>query len=341
VTQLEVVFAATIERIDAIASELKRLRTKGFPRPIATRLLESLGSLLPAMAKDVERAYQKATGRNASWVELSKEVRGLTSPLTVIHALLHFLDKTDSSRVPFELLDAFQALSLELTGSEVDFILKPERSYNYSTGDLQSYVPGLGLALKKHPALPAARIVCFPSAEAASTLLHTLLFHEIAHTVYEQKASAVGIEEIVQSGIRRALPGDGSTPANVQFDADALLADWLEEIFCDCFAYRLVGPAYASAYFWYSEPFAAASSGDKQHPEPALRAQFLRDYVEHLKTTDPEAKAVCDLFGDHHIPSTAAGIGLSGGPEKELARAAILDTEVRKALFSAVDAAGP
>jgi hypothetical protein len=344
VTRVDAILSATLERIDAVRAELERLSTKAFPRPIARKLLELFAKRLPPIKSSVSKRYKSARVEGWSWQQLSREVRALTSPLRVIHPLLQYFDHTDSSRVPFEILDAFQTLAFEYTQSRVEFILKPDRSYEYSTIDLKSYIAYFSQGLQAQETdFPAVRIVCFPSAEAGSTLLHTNLFHEIGHCYYETKVDSEAVYKLVAEALRpqfTATPAsNGSSPSGEdQVKANSFLTLWFEELFCDCFAFRTAGPAFASAYLWYSEPIVAETSTET-HPDANVRMYVLKRYIDRMKSELPEMNALCAQFGDHHLPATESN-HRTGATSHDLARAALLSETFLEGLFKLVDGTG-
>jgi len=132
-------------------------------------------------------------------------------------------------------LEAKQRELLESAGRRV--ILNCTRQWGKTAADIQGVVRGA-------PGFPSnLAVVSLPYSQVDSLNINCLLMHELGHAVYQANPLlAKAMHDIVVPVLEQAT----SNSHEVSWVLDRLGA-WTEELFCDLFAVRLVGPAYTLA----------------------------------------------------------------------------------------------
>lgn len=245
-------------------------------RHVADLSRELDSSLFAANPVDFKLRAQELATLRYSWFDLHEYVK----PAADAHTL----------ESPVALVSAMTARLRNLAGFEsARFAIVHTSDLNYF--QLQSnYVRQLALKISMivagAPAFPVdLAIVGLPYSQSRAIFLNTLLAHEMGHFSFQKKDE------------RRRFSGPlatifGKYPVTGFSNPDVarclgLVLRWLEEVYCDLFALRLAGPAFAYAFI---ELFALTRSRPSvefsaSHPADALR---LREQTRLLQTSsDP------------------------------------------------------
>jgi hypothetical protein len=321
VNAAEIAHQSALDRVSALAREVERLRAKQFPIESAKRLLAAIATHVEQLHDDVE---ELGGADYLSKEELCLAIQGTSSPVLFLHQLLHYLDKIDSPRLPFELILGFEELTTELAGIRTHILLKPDRLYNYYTLVMSDYArKGSRVATKLAEALPGLVIVGFPSAEADSTLLHTLLFHEIGHVVYRRRM-ANEVQELIE-----ATQTAFASPDHVE-----TLFRWTEEVCCDLIAFRLVGPSFWFAFQWYSVALLERASDSDSHPDLGTRSDLMTAYHSKLCADLPEIESLTNAFVSDGVLERLPVLNTTSPNRVSLV---LSDPEYRRRLFEIIE----
>jgi hypothetical protein len=131
--------------------------------------------------------------------------------------------------------------------------------------------------------LPSTALVEVPYSQGPTFFTNLIIFHEIAHFVFSQGSNRAGgaraalkqlaskVEEVIEG-----QPGIASSEVGGKLWAKERLTAWMEEIFCDLFALRLVGPAFSFAMIDLLRLAGLMNDRteinfDLDHPAPAFR----------------------------------------------------------------------
>ena len=91
-------------------------------------------------------------------------------------------------------------------------------------------------------------IIGIPYSQSATLLLNCLISHEFAHYVYGERKIATKIAPQLKNALIKAFAAaHGITPSQGTLISN-MMADWAQELFCDLFAVRLVGPCFSYAF---------------------------------------------------------------------------------------------
>lgn len=356
------------ETASVIIREIKRVRAKDFPYPLPRKLLDIL----------LERADKRSTALSeldddqvfwdggTSQEDRLAQIRTLAAALAFPHFALSLVYAVDSTRIPFEIIRAFQRLAGKLLrpADQVQIMLKPLEQYNY-------VIVPLGQIDSR---LDQDYLLGFPSADSSSLSVHTMFLHELAHPVFRlvrnellsdiataleaAESSLTGeIDAAVNTSMQSAgiqKPAEGSKELQtwgkmftayrkaVLDRAAEVTLKWVEEVFCDLCATRLAGPAYLCTYQAFALPFFSHTCPSEEHPDDWLRLQILRAAIARLSSLDEAFRDVCTRFGKYaDLVNGIQGTNVSGIPVEFAVAHRVLrpssDNPFIKRLFSCVD----
>jgi hypothetical protein len=348
-----------IEQVDeqarSLLRELERLRSKDFPLPLATTILDGLDETIKAF---VNRFDELKTDDVLCHPEMPDEERVASiqthaAQLALLHQVFGLLDDVDSTRVPFELVPIFQAAADQLLSSETPskLLLQPVREYNYSILELTnlfSLPPWQNLSERFEQCF----LLTLPSATPNDILSHTLFFHELGHPLFSARLSAdldhhvmerfaVAIEEhqdAINKAVDERLKSMGvhqnETPGPQQSNADiakkqqhnslvgkalGIVSSWVEEICCDVVAARIVGPSYVCAYQSVLLPFFPSAGFSATHPDDGTRLKVISWYLAQSQQKQPVLAELMANYG----ASAEAVAGLGGGVDEGMESAVV------------------
>jgi len=137
--------------------------------------------------------------------------------------------------------------------------------------ELPAFLDGLG-------------IVGLPYSQSNALFLNCLLYHELGHYVYGKLGLQESANRLLEPPIIRVFPSLGRSDCNYLTEK---LHPWCEEIFCDLFAVRMIGPMYTFVYADLLGLLGALDPKDiplfsPTHPSDSVR---IREQLNLLKST--------------------------------------------------------
>jgi hypothetical protein len=130
---------------------------------------------------------------------------------------------------------------------------------------------------------PSLGFVELPYSQGPSFFNNLVIYHEIGHFVYQELSIADGFaSEMIRCLQKNVTPDFNTLGRNIQVYAIIVLQNWVQEVFCDLFAIRLVGPAFTFASIELFGLLGLIDSTTQirfgsSHPAPACR------FSEHLR----------------------------------------------------------
>ena len=217
-----------------------------------------------APASDYSLTRQELFNLRISWFELHRRLKPASDadtlhvPFPLIRALVHRFreigdfDKTRFVVIHTERLNYFQvnASSVQETADNIASVVGYKR-FDKTLG-----------------------IIGIPYSQSGALFLNCLIAHEFAHYAFAEKQVATSLAPDLNAALIAAFSGvsgiSGLGPRITN-----ILADWAEELFCDLFAIRVVGPCFSFAFI---EIFDMANdldaSGDLYQTAAAEDAKF-------------------------------------------------------------------
>lgn len=322
-----------VERVQSLVREIARIAAKDFAFPLPGKLLDLLREEAEAIGAELSKLDQDPVIWNPQTPSEDRldAIRTLATKMQWVHVRVSVVAGVDSSRLPFEMVGAFEELAAGLMNCRaVEFILQPKFEYNYTVLPLRK--------LFKQPAMQDALLLSMPSADCASVALHTLFLHELGHPAFQQRiekllrpyvvVATAGADSAltaqIDAEVNRRLLAKGVPPPpqgpphnatlslwQLQFGQERLtlfdecvrvLFAWTEELWCDLCAARLVGPAYLCAYEALILPFLATNEPSHSHPDSWLRLQVLNSFLNDEAAREPQLQSITALFGTYAQP---------------------------------------
>jgi hypothetical protein len=156
-------------------------------------------------------------------------------------------------------------------------VRRPERvsvilsnTYSFEESDLSSYFEYVLRTRNVTVAMQRETPTVFlPKIERDNPLNWTILVHECGHADYES--------------ISKLFEGGQIIPDQVDASAEEILRRWAEEIYCDIFATRVLGPAYLASFATFALVLAGAGGAEKAsetHPADIVRVCIIREVLK-------------------------------------------------------------
>jgi hypothetical protein len=203
------------------------------------RYLSDFPSRLPPDPKNYPVYRQELFTLRAGWSEIHRRVKPIADadtlhvPSALINSLLNRLQK----------IPRFANTQLAVMHTEWLNYLQVVASRIRSTAD------DIATLVGANPFPRDLGLVGIPYSQSESVLLNCVIAHEIGHFVFGE----LRLESKLSSEARTILTSVFQPVANRLRPDDrkrmpTLFAGWTEELFCDLFAVRLIGPCYTYAY---------------------------------------------------------------------------------------------
>ena len=152
---------------------------------------------------------------------------------------------------------------------------------------------------------PKLGFIELPYSQGSSFFTNLVIYHEIGHFVYEELSNSnpphPGFSVLKSSVIQSLKHSLGTASKDPQVFSIALkiIENWTQEIFCDLFAIRLLGPAFSFSFIEMLGMLGFLSNAtsirfNPTHPAPACR---LAGHVEMLRA-DTWWAAISDINPD-------------------------------------------
>jgi hypothetical protein len=325
-------------RIESLRAEITRVSEKDHPYHEPRIAFRALLNVIAHREKKFKEAVRFSTSPRS--VHLAYET--LTLDVENIWQVFSLVDRVDSSRIPFEILRAVAWVANDLLGGSHRIVVRLDPLYNYSLFSLQakfaeyrwqefwsSAVHNSAFQEKKF------LLLGFPSAEADSILLHALMAHELGHALAHTLSADLStdlleadlqvrpthsdeLRELVNqiAEFRHRIASRGVTLGDVhnvtaqdwEAEIEKMLRSWSAEVFADCFAARLLGPAYLAALdrILIGESVVPTMS----HPGAAFRRAIILENVTRCFPSlmaDPVWNQLTDPTGSTRSDYPAAG----------------------------------
>jgi hypothetical protein len=302
-------------RIDSLQSEIKRVADKDHPYPEPNIIFSALTSVLDArkgFLRDAFQTYSTSERRERALGNLESVVEELET-VADLFGLAH---RVDSARIPFEILRSLSWASICVLPGPCRALVRLDPAYNYSITSFRepfarrkNWLPFWKEAIldAKLPPNQTILLFGFPSPEVGSILVHGIAAHELGHILARQRASELDdilnknlsiakqkhidqietfiADQLIPPKESNVKPSDAYERASrrVELDIYSVADRWLQEMFADFLAARLVGPAFIAAF---DRVILGFGRRENSHPPGQSRRllilRFLRSRLSHI-----------------------------------------------------------
>jgi hypothetical protein len=226
---------------------------------------------------------------------LRSNVLTLKNYLRLLHALIKPAADAHTLTTPAPLIDlASRQLQLveRMSNSRIVILLTSEFMYfQRSHTDIkdqarivESFIPRASFPLK-------LGFIELPYSQGASFFTNLAIYHEIGHFAYEELSNSdpphpemAALKASIVRALNKAFRRGSHDPEAFAL-AVRILENWIQEIFCDLFAIRLVGPAFSFAFIEMLGMlgFLTESTTVKFNPTHPAAACRLAEHVKMLE----------------------------------------------------------
>lgn len=133
--------------------------------------------------------------------------------------------------------------------------------------------------------------VFLPKIDYDNPLNWAILVHECGHTDTK--------------GVQNILANKKLVPSSLNDSNKLILQNWVEEIYCDLIASRVLGPAYLASFCTYALLISGIDGNEKNyksHPSNIVRITIIQEYLERMNIKVPFGKEFfnCDDLGTYY-----------------------------------------
>ena len=264
-----------------------------YVRQLGTETLTYLQRLVDhaGRSKRIREYRQKLVAIKNCWCELHAFVK----PAADAHTL----------KIPVPLLQFLQTRLRQLptlSKARIVILLSPELNYfQHRHGDIRDLTTKLHQLFATQRLPEALGFIAIPYSQAATIFTNIFICHELGHFAFEELARGTQLSPDIDLALKKVLKDFDTASEAKRSWCRRQLIDWAEEIYCDLFALRLLGPAYSFASI---ELFSLLGLLDDEgscefnssHPADACR---FREHLLELKSQG--WWAVVKKFDTEHV----------------------------------------
>jgi hypothetical protein len=244
-----------VDFIEEYCKEQERSQTYVDASGIFFQYVEKLATgVKQELGKEIARAQRFP----ARLPVLRANIWTLKNYLRLLHELIKPATDAHTLTVPAPLIDlaSQQLQQVErmnnsriaiLLTSELMYFQRPHTNIKAQARIVQSFIPNASFPAK-------LGFIELPYSQGPSFFTNLAIYHEIGHFVFEELSNSDPPHPLVTSlysatirSLRQAF-GRGSPDPQSFAVAFEIIERWIQEIFCDLFAIRLVGPAFSFAF---------------------------------------------------------------------------------------------
>jgi hypothetical protein len=217
-----------------------------------------------------------------------RKISQLLEGWTKLHAFVKPVADANTLRLPLSFI-SFSAQHLSklpnLGGARIAVELIAQMNYlQRPHTPLRAIAEGLALKMQEFrpPELPKVfGIVGLPYSQGSDFFVNCALYHELGHFVYEQRRLRGSIwatlVPLLMSTFRNLQPTISQPVLYERCKAHAkFVSPWCEEIFCDLFATRMLGPVYTFVFAHLLELISGEVDESQHHYSPTHPSAVLR-----------------------------------------------------------------
>jgi len=244
-----------VDFIEEYCKEQERSQTYADASGLFFQYVEKLAA---GVKQELGKEIERATRFPKRLPLLRSNIWTLKNYLRLLHALIKPAADAHTLTIPAPLVDlASQQLQrvermknssiVILLTSELMYFQRPHTDIKDQARIVESFIPKASFP-------PKLGFIELPYSQGPSFFTNLAIYHEIGHFVYEELSNSdplhpdmAALKSAVVRSVRKAL-GNGAKDPEAFAIAVRIIENWIQEIFCDLFAIRLVGPAFSFAF---------------------------------------------------------------------------------------------
>src|SRR5579863_2405467 len=219
---------------------------------------------------------------------LRQELWLLRSSWEALHRRLKPATEADTLHLPFPLIRALVNRFREIDHFKAtQFVVIHTELLNYlqvNAGSVRGTADNIASIVGPRKLDRNLGMIGIPYSQSEALFLNCLIAHEFGHYAFSERQVATTLAPGLRSALIAAFAGVTGLTPNLGAIISNLVAEWAEELFCDLFAVRIVGPAFCYAWIEIQDlPNALDHSGKSFYP-PAVAedAKFTSTHPANL-----------------------------------------------------------
>lgn len=213
------------------------------------RFFNYISALASATRRHVE-GWQNGRGTITQLLNLRSEIATLRAAWTFLHRFVKPALDADTLRIPSPLISGLISRFREISAfTSTDFVIFHTDEFNYLHVTLTAIknIADRIATIVKGPSFPTQLgLIGIPYSQSAALFTNCLIPHEMGHFTFGHFALSKKFLPRIDDELKKGL---GKHIAALERGHIAgIVVRWIEELFCDLFALRFVGPCYSLAY---------------------------------------------------------------------------------------------
>ncbi len=244
-----------VDFIEEYCREQERSQTYADASGLFFQYVEKLTA---GIKQELRKEIARATRFPQRLALLRSNIWTLKNYLRLLHALIKPAADAHTLTIPAPLIDLASQQLQRVEGmknsniailltSEFMYFQRPHTDIKDQARIVESFIPKASFPLK-------LGFIELPYSQGPSFFTNLAIYHEIGHFVYEELSNAdpphprmAALKAAIVRSLNKTFSKGPKDPEAFAV-AVRIIENWIQEIFCDLFAIRLVGPAFSFAF---------------------------------------------------------------------------------------------
>jgi hypothetical protein len=206
----------------------------------------ALGQATRNYIRDVPGTYKSPS----QLLNLRDTIPSLRIAWECLHSFVKPALDSDTLHLPNSLIQGLTERFREIPGYALtEFVIYHTDDFNYFNVQLDGFkriANSISQLIQGPPFPPDLALIGIPYSQASTLFMNCLIPHEMGHHVFGTKSLGAHFRLTIEKELQTRY-GPQITPVK-RSAITSILVKWLEELFCDLFAVRLVGYCYSFAF---------------------------------------------------------------------------------------------
>ena len=242
--------------VSSISDNCERLNRALIYPASSERFFKYISALAAATKSHLQESLGTSDQRPEEYLDLRDEIATLRSSWGFMHRFVKPVLDADTLTLPTCLLDGLKTRFRQMSGfAETDFIFYHSTYLNYFNVKLGEFNQKANKISRmvKGPTFPEKLgLIGIPDSQSAALFINCLIPHEMGHFVFGELQLAKKLRSEIEERLIKLY--DTRLEIERRSELTDKMVFWLEELFCDAFAVRLVGFSFPMAFVNCSTP---------------------------------------------------------------------------------------
>jgi dCTP deaminase len=307
----------------SIADKCEHLNPAVIYPAAADRFFVYITDLATATKKYLQSALDDPSNGPAEYLNLREEIATLRVSWGFMHQFVKPVLDADTLKLPSCLLDGLKDRFCQIPNfDDTDFVFYHSHQLNYfnvKLGEFKSKAAKISNLVKGPDFSKGLGLIGIPYSQSSSFFVNCLVPHEMGHFIFGELQLSAKFRSDIENRLIKKFDKDLQARDRAQL-VDAM-AFWVEELFCDLFAVRLVGFCFSLAYVQLFDVATVLDEGGQFDKSRAVTQLFFSGYPPDLYRLKLQATVLSadgwwetlklDAAASHYIQTLVVAHGLS------------------------------